>query len=437
MAVNSLRCVVWAAFFSVIAAGDAWAEEKTSRAGGEWAQFLGPGRRNVAEEAGLMRSWPVGGPPLLWESKGLGEGYASVVIADGMIYTMGSGKDEDKVISLRLGDGRKRWATAIGPHFEKRSGDGPRSTPVIDGGWVYALGAAGELVCLQARTGKIVWTKHIIEEYDSRAPMHGLRESVTIDGERLICVPGGKQAAVVALDKMTGEEIWRTENPRGRIKAGYASVGVSEGGGVRQYLVFHDRGILSVRARDGVLLWEDDSTSDTENCATPLVHGDYVFYSSAGRGGGVLLKLRGNGESVEARKIFETEALGNLYGGVVLMDDHLYGFNGGELTCIEFLSGRSKWESRVKRGDGRSIDRHGNLTYADGHLYMLGYGGGVALVEATPEAFRQEGGFMPATRGRLRRADGDPSYAQIVVTDGKMFVRDQDSLLCYDVRERR
>jgi len=402
----------------------------------DWPQLLGPRRDNVVRGGpALLDEWPEGGPPRRWRTTGLGPGYSSVAIAGDRLYTMGTRDRQEVVLALRRRDGRVVWVAPTGAeHFDKHSGDGPRSTPTVADGRVHALGAHGDLVCLDTASGRRLWSRRLADDFGGNPARHGARESVLVDGERLACTPGGEEALIVALDPATGEEIWRSENPRRSHEASYASPVAAEIDGVRQYIVFTSEGLVAVRARDGEILWTDDSTSDSENCITPLVRGREIFYSSNGRDGSALLRVRRRGERWEVERVWRNEDLRIQYGEAVRRDDHLYGFDRSHVFCAEWTTGRVRWDSRVRRGDGRSIDRHAVVTLAGDRLIGRGYEGGVVLVEAVPDAFRPRGGFIPALRADDLRAPEAPAYPHPVVHQGLLYLRDQDVLSAYDLR---
>jgi outer membrane protein assembly factor BamB len=323
---------------------------------------------------------------------------------------------------MEVNTGEPKWKTDIGPIRRDGAGDGPRCTPTIDGDKVYALGAQGALVCLELKTGRGIWQKNILREYDASNIGWGISESVLIDGEKLICTPGGRNATVVALNKRTGETIWKSAVP-GNPAAAYASPIVVEAAGVRQYVNFTHSAIVGVRASDGEFLWQDNgSANGTANCSTALAFDNYVFSASGYGTGGALVELSPSGDGVTARRVYKTNDMKNHHGGMVHLDGYIYGSNDpGLLVCMEAKTGKVVWQDR-------SVGK-GSLTYADGHLYLRSENGPMALVEATPQGYREKGRFDQPQRSN------HSSWAHPVVAQGKLFLRDMDVLLAYDVRK--
>jgi outer membrane protein assembly factor BamB len=294
----------------------------------------------------------------------------------------------------------------------------------VDGDRLYALGGDGDLACLDTQTGDLVWQQNILEEFNGSNITWGICESVLIDGEKLICTPGGRNATVVALNKTNGRPLWRSQVP-GDPQASYASVIIAETGRVRQYVLFTSRATIGVRASDGRFLWSDEAAANgTANCSTPLFHDGHVFSASGYGTGGALLKLIPGRGTVSAQRVYKTNEMKNHHGGMIALDGYLYGSNDpGILTCLELLTGKVAWRDR-------SVGK-GSVTYADGHIYLRSEDGPVALVEATPDGYRERGRFDQPERS------GANAWPHPVVAAGRLFLRDQDVLLCYDVRDRR
>jgi outer membrane protein assembly factor BamB len=336
---------------------------------------------------------------------------------------MGNKGKNEAIIALDAGTGEKIWSTPIGWASKLSAGDGPRSTPTVSSGAVYGLGGNGDLACLDAATGKIRWQKNIVKEFDGGVPGWGICESVLIDGDKLICTPGGNKGTLVALNPANGGVVWRSV-VADKDGAGYASPAVAEAGGVRQYVQFTSRGTLGVRADDGKFLWRENSAANgTANCSSPLVDGDFVFSASGYGNGGALLKLSGDSSKTTANLVYATKEMKSHHGDMVIVDGLLFGSNDpGILTCLDLASGKVKWQNR-------SVGK-GAVTYADGRIYLRSEQGPVALVEATGEAYREHGRFDQPNRS------GASAWSHPVVAAGKLFLRDQDVLLCYDVTAR-
>ena len=385
---------------------------------GDWPQWRGAARDGISTETGLLEAWPSGGPPLAWKARGLGEGFASFAVAGGRLFTQGQRDGAQYVIALDEESGEKLWEVPNGGSFHERRGGGPRGTPTVDGDRVYALAANGNLICLQAADGKRIWSTKLLDRFGARNIRWGISESPLIDDNRLIVNPGGRGASIVALDKNNGNVIWKSQSDR----AGYSSAVVADIAGVRQYIVLTGNGALGLRASDGGLLWRYDEISNrTANVATPIVKGDSVFVSTDYGTGCALLKLEAAGEGIRASEIYFNRDMRNHYGTSVLVGDYLYGFSSRILTCMNFGTGEVAWKDR-------SVGK-GQVAYAEGKLYILSEEGVVGLAEATPEGYREISRFG-IVHGDLR------TWTQPVIADGKLYLRDQDTVSSYDIRAR-
>lgn len=400
----------------------------------DWPQFRGPNRDGVCQETGLLKQWPKDGPKLLWEIAGLGVGYSTVSIANGKLYTMGDGELDGKKVQLvyayDLKTQKRLWAAKVGgPHD-----DGPRCTPTVDGDFAYAIGTDGNVVCMATDSGKVIWTKNLLSDLGGASnPGWKFSESPLIDGDKLLCTPGGHKAVIAALSKKTGEVIWQCSMPdigkNGKDEAGYSSMVISHGAGVKQYVQLTNEGVVSVSA-DGKFLWGYNRVANgVANIPTPVVDGDYVFTSTAYQTGSALLKLVPDGGGVKAQEVYwlTKDQFQNHHGGFVKVGDYIYGghnHNKGEPTCIEMKTGKIMWHAE-EPGKGS-----GCVLYADGHLYFRYENGLVALVEATPERYNLISTFTPPERPG---ATGT-AWPYPVISDGKLYLRHTDVLFCYDVK---
>jgi outer membrane protein assembly factor BamB len=391
-----------------------------SGTGTVWNQYRGPNRDNKSLDRGLLTSWGPQGPPPAWMATGLGDGYSSISLAHGKVYTMGSIGRDEMVIAVDASNGKQAWATRNGSTRQDGAGNGPRGTPTVDGDRVFALGANGDLSCLDAHTGQSVWRKNILSEFGGRNIQWGISESVLIDGEKLICTPGGSRGTMVALDKATGRTIW-TSNVPGSPRAAYSSPIVFEVGGVRQYATFVQNGVVGIRARDGQPMWgQRESANGTANCSSPVFFNNTVFSASGYGTGGALFRLNSRGGTTSSQVGWSTRKMKNHHGGMVEIDGFLYGCDEQVLTCLNLRSGDVAWQSR-------SVGK-GAVTFADGHLYVRSEQGPVALVEASSQSYVEKGRFDQPQRSNRQ------SWAHPVVADGKLFLRDQDRLLVYNVK---
>ena len=385
---------------------------------GEWPQWRGPARDGISTETGLLTSWPAAGPPLVWKTRGLGEGFSSFSVSDGRLFTQGQRNGTQYVIALDEQTGEKVWEIPNGESFHERRGGGPRGTPTIEGGRVYAVAANGNLTCLQAADGKRIWNTKLLDRFGARNIKWGISESPLIDGNRLIVNPGGKGASVVALNKNNGNVIWKSQSD----STGYSSAVAAEIAGIRQYIVLTGNGVLGLRAGDGGILWRYDEISNrTANVATPIVKGDSVFVSTDYGTGCALLKIEAAGAGIRASEVYFNRDMRNHYGTSVLVGEYLYGFSGSILTCMNFSTGKVAWKDR-------SVGK-GQVAYADGKLYIFSEEGVAGLAEATPEAYREISRFE-IEHGNVR------TWTQPVIANGKLYLRDQDTLSCYNVESR-
>lgn len=404
---------------------------------GEWRQWRGPGRENKSTDTGLLKSWEASQPKLLWMADGLGEGYASVSIADGRIYTTGNTSDGQAVVALNVNDGKVLWTKPLTDEPPKHGYEGSRCTPTVDGDRLYVITSNGIIACLKSQDGEVVWQKDFQRGFGGKMMSGwGFSESPLVDGDWVLCTPGGQDAMIVALNKMTGEEVWRSAVPelgkKGKDGAGYSSIVISNAGGVKQYVQLVGRGLIGVRASDGKFLWGYNLIANpTANIPTPIVNGDFVFTSTGyGDGGAALVKIVGDGDDFKAEEVYyhPAKTLQNHHGGMVLHDGHVYfgsKHNNGFPVCVDFESGKIVWGGET-RGPGSGSAA---IVYADGNLIFRYQSGEVALVEATPEDYKLKGVFKPEFVGK------NPCWAQPVVAGGKLYLRDQDKLMCYDVTE--
>lgn len=397
---------------------------------GDWSRWRGPNGDGVSAEKGLLTEWPDGGPPLAWQGKGFGAGFSSVAVAGGKVFTLGHKDGKCCVIAADVKDGKVLWTTPFG-------GGGPNCTPTVDGNLVFGVSNEGELACCETKTGRLVWSHSFPKDFGGR--MHsgwGYSESPLVDGERLIVTPGADKALLAALDKKTGKVIWQTDasggvlGRKGGDGAAYASIVISNAAGVKQYVTLVGRGLVGVNAATGKLLWNYDGVANgTANIPTPIISGDYVFGSSGYGQGSALLKIVKKGDKLQAEEEYflEGNKLQNHHGGMIRLGDYIYmghGHNEGFPVCIEMASGKDAW--RIGRGPG---GESAAIAYADGHLYFRYQDGTMALIEANPKEYVLKGKF------KIKTHNGE-SWPHPVIAGGKLYLRDQDDLLCYDIKAK-
>jgi outer membrane protein assembly factor BamB len=399
----------------------------------EWPTFRGHDRTAVSKETGLLTEWPTGGPRKVWEAPGAGRGYASLAIAGGRIFTLGdnssiAGDRDEYLFCFDQKTGKPLWKTKTGTAWNsgKPTWQSSRSTPTVDGELVYVLTPRSELVCCETAGGAERWRKNLEGEFGGKkGDGWGYSESVLIDGDRLVCTPGGPAATMVALNKLTGEAIWTGVRP-GDTGAGHSSIVIAEVGGTRVYVQSTARGPIGVRASDGKLLWEYPIDRTTAVIPTPIVRDDLVFFDSGYKRGGALLRqVAGADGAVTIEEIYPLKPeLGNKHGGVVLIGEYLYGDteDTGVPWCAEFMTGKVKWKSR---GSGKGS---ASLAAAGDRLYIHFADGTMALAKASPEKYEEVGSFKVPGSGER------PSWAHPVILDGKLYLREHDRIVCFDIR---
>lgn len=422
---------------ALVAASPSAAKAQFKASIDDWPGWMGADRTGVSKETGLLKEWPKDGPQLLWKVEDIGEGYSTPSVAAGKIYVMSNrGANDEFALALNVKDGSKIWERRVGkvgpngrPNYP-----GSRSTPTVDGDAVYVLGSDGDLACLDAAKGEVRWTKSLRKDFGGQPGSWAYAESPLIDGDVLVCTPGGDKATLVALNKTNGEVIWKAAIPGKTIGGGgralktntaaYASAIVATVGGVRQYIQVLSGGLVGVAAKDGKLLWRYDKLTGTTLCNTPLFHEGYVFVSVATRGssGSALLHLTAKDDGVTAKEVYYTKDLGVHHGGVVRVGDSVYGTTQTSLVCIDFKTGEMKWQNRCV---GK-----GSIAAADGRLYVRSEKGPVALVEATPDAYKEIGRFDQPDRSKKS------AWPHPVIAGGRLYLRDQNVLLCYDVKPK-
>ncbi|HEX8558675.1 MAG TPA: PQQ-binding-like beta-propeller repeat protein [Pyrinomonadaceae bacterium] len=385
----------------------------------EWPQWRGPNRDGLSKETGLLKQWPEAGPPLAWKAAGAGQGYSSFAASKGRLYTMGLRGEREFVIAFDFKTGREVWATPHGAAFRNDRGDGPRGTPTVDGERLYALGGAGDLSALDAATGRVVWTMNVLKKFGGSNITWGISESPLVVGEKLLVNAGGPGASIVALNKRDGSLIWKSQSDR----AGYSSGIPVTVGGRTQVVFFTSARGLGLDLETGALLWEyPRAANNVANAATPVARGNRVFITSDYGNGGGLVELKADAKGVTASEVYFTKEMRNHHSSSILVGEHLYGFSGGILTAMRFDTGEVAWKDR-------SVGK-GSLVYADGLIYLLSENGVVGLAEATPEGYRE--------RGRFRiPQDSLPTWAHPVVAGGHLFIRDQDTIYAFDVRQKK
>jgi outer membrane protein assembly factor BamB len=409
--------------------------------GADWPQWRGPERNGVSKEKGLLQNWPKGGPPLAWTFKDAGTGFTAPAVVGGTVYSMGARKDEEYVFALD-DKGKQKWATKIGTAYDWKENVwnyGPNATPCVDGDLAFALGSQGILVCVKKDTGAEVWRKDLPKELSAEVnPIGGGPEntgwgfawSPLVDGDKLIITPGGPKGLVAALDKKTGSLLWQTKDiPE---QATYASPVLTDIHGVRQYVVLTQSGAVGV-SQSGEKLWEHRRRQPFPDVVipTPIVRGDQVF-STAYKAGDELLKIEPDGKKFKATAVYAKKDLSNLQGGVVLVDNYVFGYHEDrEWKCVDFATGEQKWRSSQLGA--------GSVAYADGRIYVQAENDSiVALLDPSPAGYKEVSRFKLPEKGTPPKVNGkefkDKTWTHPVIADGHLYLRDQELIFCYKIK---
>ncbi|BCX50015.1 polyvinyl alcohol dehydrogenase [Haloferula helveola] len=402
---------------------------KTAKAPAEWPTWQGPARDNISPDTGLLKEWPKEGPKLVWSFDQGGKGYSSPSIAGGKLFFTGSRKGMAEIICLDAATGKELWSAAIGDDPEKGYntgwGGGPRGAPTVSEGHVYAMSANGELGCFDITNGKRVWKKDLVKGFGGKVPGWGYSESPLVDGDKLVVTPGGKQGAIVAFDKKSGKELWRSKDLTE--DAQYSSLVISNAGGKRQYVQLFMNKLAGVDGESGDLLWTSEwPPGRTAVIPTPICFDDKVYMTSGYGAGCKLVEIGAD----SAKDVWENKVMKNHHGGVVRVDGHVYGFSDGAgLVCQNLESGDRVWS---EKGEGL---QKGAVSYADGMLFGLDeHDGSVFLAEASSDGFKELGRFSLPRETKLREGTQGKVWTHPVIIGGRLYLRDQDLVFCYDVK---
>jgi outer membrane protein assembly factor BamB len=391
-------------------------------AAADWPQWRGADRAGHSPDTSILAPWPEQGPKQVWLFKDAGVGYSSFSIVGTRLYTMGARKGSEQVICLDATTGKEVWATNLGPVYENNWGDGPRSTPTVDGEHVYSLSGTGVLACLQARDGKQVWKVDLVKDLGGELQGWGYTESVLVDGDQVVCTPGGEKGTMAALDKKTGKVLWRSAGLK--VPSQYSSPIRIEVGGKPQYAQLLMNKVVGVAPQDGALLWETSFPGRVAVIPTPVSHPGHLFVTAGYGVGCQMIKLGG----AEPEVVYEEKSITNHHGGVINVNGKLYGHSDkGGWTCQDFLTGKIEWQDE-------SLGK-GACTYAAGHLVCVGEGdGAVVLAKASPDGWSEQGRFTLEPQSKIRKKEGR-IWAHPVVLNGRLYLRDQDLIYCFDVKK--
>jgi outer membrane protein assembly factor BamB len=396
----------------------------------DWPQWRGPQRTEVSNETDLLESWSKDGPPLVWLTRDAGLGYSGPSIVGEQIYLMGSRGKKEYLIALDATTGDELWAREIGKRFNNRWGNGPRGTPTVEGAHVYALGANGDLLCCQRHDGTVVW-KANMEELGGVIPQWGYAESVLVDGDQIVCTPGGDDGAIVALHVKTGKVVWQSKDVTDL--AHYSSIVPMTVGNRKTYVQLFGDQVLGVDAEKGARLWSLEWNGRIAVIPTPIVDGNRVYVTSGYGSGSMMCEISADANSgkFSAREIYRNKVMKNHHGGVLLYQGRLYGYaDGTGWVCQDFVTGEQIWRERDAFGKGA-------LACADGKLYCIDERtGDVALVDATAsDGWKELSRFRLTPQTKLRKAAG-AIWTHPVISNGRLYLRDQELFFCFDVSAR-
>lgn len=425
-------------FFRAIALASVLTAAGSQGLAADWPQWRGPNRDGISKDTGLLKTWPQGGPKVLWTFETAGVGFGCPVVVGDKLFVLGSDDpdkgDKEFALCLNTKDGKEIWRKALDTSAGGYSygwGSGPRSTPTVDGDFVYVLGAKGDLQCLKISDGSKVWGISMVKTLGGNIPGWGYSESVLIDGDHLICTPGGGKGTIAKLDKKTGEVVWRSTD----IKDGsqYSSIVISNIG-VKQYITLVSAGTISVRASDGKLLWRSKAGANgTAVAPTAVVDDKYVFATSNYGSGCGLLELTPDGtDNVKMKEVYLNKAMVNMSGGVIRVGDYIYGHHDrGNWVCLDFK--KLDATNDKPASETRKISR-GSIAYADGHFYCYAEGNGTCtLVEADAKEWKECGKLELPKKSAFPRRGGH-IWTHPVIANGKLFLRDHEMLSCFDIK---
>jgi outer membrane protein assembly factor BamB len=368
----------------------------------------------------------------LWNVTNAASGYSTPAVVGERLYLLGNeGLENEFVAALAVADGKRIWSAKLGKVGNPKqnpSYPAARSTPTVEGDILYALGSDGDLACIEIANGKVRWQKNLRSDFGGKAGEWAYAESPLVDGQAVVCTPGGEEATLVALDKKSGSVIWKCAVPGGD-QAAYSSAIVVNAAGKKQYVQLLQKGLVGIEAATGKFLWRyaKPISRFNANIPTPLASGDLIYTASAGTGAG-LVKLKPKDGGVEAEEVYFESKLPAAIGGAIKIGDFLYGTTAQAMRCLEFATGKPKWEERAIGA--------ASLCFANGRLYLHGENGDVALVEPSPEGYREKGRFTPPDQPQ-RTNPMEKAWVYPVVANGKLYIRDHGRLWCYDVREAR
>lgn len=398
----------------------------------DWPQWRGPHRNDISSETGLLKTWPKSGPPKIWTNDQAGLGYAGFAIVNEQLFTMGLDGDQEFALCLNANDGTEIWRTKIGDRYQNGWGDGPRSTPSIDGDRAYFMSGNGELACLNKSNGERVWSVSM-SDFGGKVPRWGYAESPLVDGDQVVCTPGGSVGTIVALNKETGKKIWQTKPIMGvgrdgktpkSVDAHYSSLIPQDLNQRRQYVQLLVSAIVGIDAETGEVLWQSSWPGRTAVIPSPIVEEGNVYVTSGYGAGSKRLTMADNNTVSEQ---WYTKDMQNHHGSVIKVGDFYFGSSSRAFVCQAASDGKMKWNDRsIKKGA---------LGYADGLFYHVQEDDGkVLLFEGDENSHQIKGSFVLSPQSKKRSSRGK-IWVHPVIANGKLYLRDQEIIYCFDIKE--
>ena len=390
----------------------------------DWPQWRGPQRDDLSNETGLLSSWPADGPPREWLFENCGLGYSGPAIVDGRLYIMGGREGRAQLICLDAANGSELWHTDLSGIYENGWGDGPRSTPTVDGEFIYAMTSKGDLSCVSRQDGSVIW-RASMTSLGGEIPTWGFAESPLVYKNMVVCTPGGTGGTIAAFDKQTGDLLWRSKDLTDM--AHYSSIILMNLDGQTTGVQLLEEQVIGFDLSNGALLWSEPWPGSVAVIPTPIVRGNEVYVCSGYGAGSMKLRIA---DDFSVEKLFENKVMVNHHGGVILLDDHLFGYSDRKgWTCQNFATGEVTWRDKRVLGKGA-------IGYADGHFYCLSEDDGeVVLIKASSEGWQEQGRFTLEPQTELRKPRGR-IWVHPVIVGGRLYLRDQDLVFCYDVSSK-
>ena len=404
----------------------------------DWPQWRGPNRDGVSKETGLNLDWSASQPALAWTFREAGFGYTAPAIVGTTLYSQGGSKGKDFAFALDVNTGKLKWKTELGAEFEQDRGNGPRGSVTVDGDKLYLIRGGGQIHCLSVVDGKMRWQKDFKTDFGGKLMSGwGFSESPLLDGNLVICTPGGDDGTMIALDKNTGEVVGRSKEWTD--PAGYSSAIVAEVGGIRQYIQQALKGVAGISAKDGKLLWKIDYPPASRRPAavipSPIFNDNMVFVTNGYGNGCMGIRLAKEGEGIKADTIYTGRVIENQHGGVVLINGYIYGYSerpSDSWVCLNIKTGEIVWsQSNKDAGIGK-----GSILGVGNRLLLFDMQKGtLAVVAASPDGWKEFGRMEIPERTKDDPSQDKCLWTHPVIANGKLYLRDQDLIFCFDLKK--